>query len=173
MVIFSTLFTIYSRKKTFREMWIIIKDVEQKKSSEALFGVFSFDPKSTIANVYLISVVLFFLLTVLGNINQCSRYNVQKKLKQPYPKCFDNWKCFSTVFESRQVKQNVICSITNFICELSYNLLNDRSDLGKKKNQQVLRIGWFPCGKDTSATEIESFVKAVVKVCCCCSILVV
>ena len=55
----------------------------RKKSSEALFGVFSFDQKSTITNVYVISVVLFLLLTVLGNLNQYSRCKVQKRLKQP------------------------------------------------------------------------------------------
>ena len=65
----------------------------------------------------------------------------------------------------------MISSITNFICELSYNLPKDPSDLGKKKNQQVLRIGWFPCRKDASTTAIKSFVKAVAKVSCCCPIL--
>ena len=60
-------------------MWIIIKEAElKKKSLEALFGVFYFGQKLTITNVYFISVVLFLLLTILGNLNQCSKCKTQK-----------------------------------------------------------------------------------------------
>ena len=76
---FLTLFTIYSQNHTFWEMWIIIKEAElKKKSLEALFGVFYFGQKLTITNVYFISVVLFLLLTILGNLYQCSKCKAQK-----------------------------------------------------------------------------------------------
>ena len=56
------------------------------------------------------------------------------------------------------------------MCELSHNLPNDGSDLGKNKNKKIIEIGWFPIRKDTSATAVKGFAKAIVKVFCFSSI---